>query len=67
MFLIARAVFSLIQFHALGDVNPLVSVFTLQYHYESIVPNSPFRCLGFRPAPPFSDGVPAREISGWKT
>ena len=48
MFLIAlvHAVFSLIQFHALGDVNPLVSVFTSNINYESIS-QFPFQVFGF--------------------
>lgn len=48
MFLTAlvHAVFCLIQFHALGDVNPLVSVFTSNINYQS-VSQFPFQALGF--------------------
>ena len=48
MFLIAlvHAAFSIIQFHALGDVNPLVSVFTSNINYQSIS-QFPFQVLGF--------------------
>lgn len=48
MFIIAlvHGSFSIIQFHALGDVNPIVSVFTSNPHYES-VSLFPFQILGF--------------------
>jgi sulfoxide reductase heme-binding subunit YedZ len=48
MFLIAavHGVFSIIQFHALGDVNPIVSVFTSNQHYQEIS-NFPFQIFGF--------------------
>src|SRR5271165_1136923 len=48
MFLIAlvHAVFSLIQFHALGDVSPLVSLFISNTRYGSLA-NFPFQALGF--------------------
>ena len=37
---------SMIQFHALGDVNPIVSVFTTNGEYDSIT-QFPFQSLGF--------------------
>lgn len=48
MFVLAlgHGVFSLIQFHALGDVNPLVSLFTSNTRYGSIA-DFPFQSLGF--------------------
>ncbi|MEO1022694.1 MAG: Rieske 2Fe-2S domain-containing protein [Bacteroidota bacterium] len=48
MFLIAlvHGAFSIIQFHALGDANPIISVFTSNQHYESIS-LFPFQILGF--------------------
>ena len=48
MFIIALAhgLFSMIQFHALGDVNPIVSVFTSNENYDSIS-RFPFQVLGF--------------------
>ncbi len=48
MFLIAlvHGVFSLMNFHALGDVNPLVSLFTSNQYYASISA-FPFQVLGF--------------------
>ena len=48
MFIVALAhgLFSLVQFHALGDVNPLVSLFTSNTRYGSI-PDFPFQALGF--------------------
>jgi len=48
MFFIAliHGVFSIIQFHALGDTNPIVSVFISNTHYDSIS-NFPFQTLGF--------------------
>ncbi len=48
MFFIAliHGAFSIIQFHALGDVNAIVSVFTSNQHYQSIS-EFPFQILGF--------------------
>jgi nitrite reductase/ring-hydroxylating ferredoxin subunit/DMSO/TMAO reductase YedYZ heme-binding membrane subunit len=48
MFLLALAhgVFSIVQFHALGDVNPLVSLFISNTRYNSVA-NFPFQALGF--------------------
>ncbi len=48
MFLVAlsHGLFSLVQFHALSNVNPLVSVFISNTQYASI-PNFPFQALGF--------------------
>lgn len=48
MFLVAltHGLFSIIQFHTLGDTNPLVSVFTANLHYNSLV-LFPFQSLGF--------------------
>ncbi|MBO6792503.1 MAG: ferric reductase-like transmembrane domain-containing protein [Balneolaceae bacterium] len=48
MFLIAlvHGAFSIIQFHALGDVNPIVSVFTSNQNYQAIS-EFPFQILGF--------------------
>lgn len=38
--------FSIIQFHSLGNVNPLVSLFTSNKHFESLS-KFPFQALGF--------------------
>ena len=48
MFLVAaiHGVFSIIQFHALGDVNPIYSIFTSNMDYGSLT-NFPFQVLGF--------------------
>ena len=48
MFFIAliHGVFSIIQFHALGDTNAIVSVFTSNQNYQSIS-EYPFQTLGF--------------------
>jgi nitrite reductase/ring-hydroxylating ferredoxin subunit len=48
MFLTAlvHGVFSIIQFHSLGDVSPLVSLFVSNTRYESLA-NFPFQALGF--------------------
>lgn len=48
MFLIAliHSAFSIIQFHALGDTNPLISIFTSNQHYSEISA-FPFQTLGF--------------------
>lgn len=43
---LAHGVLSLIQFHALGDVNPVVSLFTSNTRYGSIA-DFPFQALGF--------------------
>jgi methionine sulfoxide reductase heme-binding subunit len=40
-----HGIFSIIQFHALGDINPIVSVFTSNIHYESLT-RFPFQTLG---------------------
>ncbi len=42
----AHGVFSLLQFHALGNVNPLVSLFVSNTRYDSLA-NFPFQPLGF--------------------
>lgn len=41
-----HAVFGILQFHSLGNVNPLVSLFTSNTHYNSIA-DFPFQALGF--------------------
>lgn len=41
----AHGVFAIVQFHALGDTNPLVSVFTANQRYMSLA-NFPFQPLG---------------------
>ncbi len=48
MFLLAltHGLFSLIQFHALGNLNPLVSLFVSNTRYDSL-PDFPFQALGF--------------------
>jgi nitrite reductase/ring-hydroxylating ferredoxin subunit/DMSO/TMAO reductase YedYZ heme-binding membrane subunit len=48
MFLLAlvHGAFSIVQFHALGDVNPLVSVFVSNKQYGSVA-QFPFQSLGF--------------------
>ena len=48
MFLVAlvHGVFSIIQFHALGDVSPLVSLFVSNTRYDSLA-QFPFQVLGF--------------------
>ena len=48
MFLLALAhgVFSIVQFHALGDLNPLVSLFVSNTRYASLS-DFPFQALGF--------------------
>ncbi|MGB0929320.1 MAG: Rieske 2Fe-2S domain-containing protein [Chitinophagales bacterium] len=48
MFLIAliHGVFNIIQFHALGDTSPLLSIFTANTHYDSLI-QFPFQTLGF--------------------
>jgi nitrite reductase/ring-hydroxylating ferredoxin subunit/DMSO/TMAO reductase YedYZ heme-binding membrane subunit len=42
----AHGVFATVQFHALGDTNPLVSIFTANHNYTSLA-NFPFQSLGF--------------------
>ena len=42
----SHGVFSIIQFHALGNANPLVSVFTSNPRYDSVA-EFPFQPLGF--------------------
>ena len=42
---LAHGVFSLVQFHALGDVNPVVSLLTSNTQYERLA-NFPFQQLG---------------------
>lgn len=48
MFLIAlvHGILNIAQFHALGNVNPLVSLFTSNTHYTSFI-HFPFQTLGF--------------------
>lgn len=48
MFLIAavHAIFSIIQFHGLGDTNPIVSIFTSNQNYQAISA-FPFQIFGF--------------------
>jgi methionine sulfoxide reductase heme-binding subunit len=48
MFFIAaiHGLFSLFQFHALGNVHPLISLFTSNTHFESLT-KFPFQVLGF--------------------
>ncbi len=48
MFCVAaiHGIFSIIQFHALGNVHPLVSLFLSNTHYGSL-PYFPFQALGF--------------------
>lgn len=48
MFLVAfvHGIFNLIQFHALGNADPLVSLFTANTHYGSLA-DFPFQVLGF--------------------
>lgn len=41
-----HGVFSLIQFHTQGNVNPLISLFTSNTHFESLT-RFPFQALGF--------------------
>src|SRR5207302_4707264 len=43
---LAHGVFSIVQFHALGDTNPLVSVFVSNTRYASLA-DFPFQALGF--------------------
>ncbi|MEO0337771.1 MAG: Rieske 2Fe-2S domain-containing protein [Bacteroidota bacterium] len=46
LFALIHGVFSIVQFHALGDTNPLVSIFTSNQHYRAIS-GFPFQILGF--------------------
>src|SRR4029453_4674987 len=48
MFLVAltHALLNIGQFHSLGNVNPIVSIFTSNTHYVSFI-NFPFQVLGF--------------------
>ena len=48
MFVIAliHSIFNIIQFHSLGNADPLLSLFTANGHYDSLV-NFPFQVLGF--------------------
>jgi nitrite reductase/ring-hydroxylating ferredoxin subunit/DMSO/TMAO reductase YedYZ heme-binding membrane subunit len=48
MFLICfiHGMFNIVQFHALGNADPLVSLFTANTHYNSFV-NFPFQVFGF--------------------
>jgi len=46
VFGLAHSVFSLIQFHALGDLNPLVSLFVSNTRFDSLS-QFPFQALGF--------------------
>lgn len=41
-----HGIFNLIQFHALGNADPLVSIFTSNTHYDSFL-NFPFQIFGF--------------------
>jgi len=41
-----HGVFSIVQFHSLGNINPIVSVFLSNTHYESLT-KFPFQALGF--------------------
>ena len=45
-FSLIHGVFNIIQFHALGNADPLVSLFTSNIHYGSFV-NFPFQVFGF--------------------
>ena len=45
-FALAHGVFSIVQFHALGDLNPLVSLFVSNTRYNSVA-EFPFQALGF--------------------
>lgn len=43
---LAHGGFSIVQFHALGDINPILSIFVSNTHYGSVA-NFPFQPLGF--------------------
>jgi len=44
--ILVHGTFSVLQFHSLGNVNPLVSLFTSNTHYGSLA-DFPFQALGF--------------------
>jgi sulfoxide reductase heme-binding subunit YedZ len=44
--ILVHAVFGIIQFHSLGNVSPLVSLFTSNTHFNSLA-DFPFQALGF--------------------
>lgn len=46
LFALIHGLFSLIQFHGLGNVNPLISLFTANTHYGDLM-RFPFQPLGF--------------------
>lgn len=46
LFALIHGAFSIIQFHALGNVNPILSIFTSNPEYASLG-NFPFQALGF--------------------
>ena len=46
LFALIHGVFSIIQFHALGDTHPLLSIFNSNQHYQAISA-FPFQILGF--------------------
>ncbi|MEO0470137.1 MAG: Rieske 2Fe-2S domain-containing protein [Bacteroidota bacterium] len=46
LFALIHGVFSIIQFHALGDLNPIASIFLSNTHYGSLL-RFPFQPLGF--------------------
>ncbi len=46
VFSLIHGLFNIIQFHSLGDVNPLYSLFTANLQYGSLI-NFPFQVLGF--------------------
>ena len=41
-----HGIFSIVQFHSLGNINPILSVFVSNTHYESLT-KFPFQALGF--------------------
>jgi methionine sulfoxide reductase heme-binding subunit len=41
-----HGIFSIVQFHSLGNINPILSVFVSNIHYESLT-KFPFQALGF--------------------
>ena len=43
---LVHSVFSILQFHSLGNVNPLISLFTSNTHFNSFA-DFPFQALGF--------------------
>lgn len=43
---LAHGILNIIQFHALGNTNPIISIFTSNTHYSSIT-DFPFQTLGF--------------------